>query len=112
MSDLSNVLTTLLSGIASSANPTAAANLIGQHLQNTNNMQTSVKALIALASPANATQIAQQIAALPGVPSTVTTLLTELSQAKDQPTITAIGLQIEAALNANSNVLGNVLAAL
>ena len=107
-----STLTDLLTAITSATSTSGAANVIGKLLQQSNNMQTSVKALIALANPENATQIATQIAALPGVPSTITVLLTELSQAKDQATITAIGLQIEASLSASSNVLGSILGAL
>lgn len=107
-----SAISSLLQAIGSATSSTGVANVIGKHLQQQNAMQTSVKALIALATPENATQIATQIAALPGVPSTITVLLTELSQAHDQPTITAIGLQIEASLSANSGALGGILSAL
>lgn len=109
---MNSVLQSLLTSIVSSVNPTTAANLIGQHLQQQNNVQTSIRALIALATPANAASIATQIASLPGTPTTVTALLGELASAKDQATITAIGLQIEASLNANNGVFGSILASL
>lgn len=109
---MNSIVQTLLSSIASAASNTQVANVIGQHLQSQANTKTSIQALVGLATPANAQQIAGQIAALPGVPATVTPLLNELSQARDQNTITAIGLQIEAALNANSGVLGSILSAL
>lgn len=108
MSTLSDLLTSLASATTSSG----VTNLIGKHLVQQGNMQTSVKALVALATPENASQIAGQIAALPGVPPTVTPLLGELATAKDQATVTAVSLQIEAALSANNGVLGSVLQAL
>jgi hypothetical protein len=65
-----------------------------------------------LANPSNAVTIATQIGALPNLPATVLPLLTELEEAKDQPTITAVGLQIEAAASANNNMLLGFLPAL
>lgn len=112
MSGLSDALDTLLTSLASSTSGTQAANLIGNHMTQQNNMQTSVKALLALATPANASSIATQIAAIPGVPATVSVLLQELSGAASQAQVTTIGLQIEAALSASTNSLGNILSAL
>lgn len=112
MSGLSDALDTLLTSLASSTSGTQAANLIGNHMTQQNNMQTSVKALLSLATPANASSIATQIAAIPGVPSTVSVLLQELSAATSQAQVTTIALQIEAALSANTNSLGNILSVL
>lgn len=107
-----STLTDLLSAISSATSNTGVANLIGQHINQQNNTLTSIKALLAMTTPANASSIASQIAALPNVPATVTPLLQELATAKDQATVTTITLQIEAALNSNSGVLGSVLSAL
>lgn len=104
-------LSGLLSSIASATSNSGVANAIGQHMIQQNNVATSIKALIALATPANASTIATQIAAL-GPPATVSPLLTELAAAKDQQTITAIGLAIVSALSANSNTLGSILSVL
>lgn len=107
-----SVLSNLISSLASAGNTQAVTQLIGGHLNQQNNMTTSVKALIALATPSNASSIATQIGALPGVPSTITPLLGELATAKDQATVTTVGLQIEAALSANNGVFGNILTVL
>jgi hypothetical protein len=107
-----SAISNLLSAIASASSNSGVANAIGSHMQQQNNTATSIRALLALATPANASNIATQIAALPGVPSTVSPLLQELASAKDQPTITTIELQIEATLSSNSNALGGILAAL
>lgn len=107
-----STLTDLLTAITNSTTSSGAANAIGLHLQQQNNMETSVKALVSIASPANVQQVAAQIAAVQGVPTTITPLLTELSQSTTQQEVTAIGLQIEAALQANSSSLGNVLTTL
>jgi hypothetical protein len=112
MANVGSILSTLLTSIANSTNPTQAANVIGNHMTQQNNMTTSVKALISLATPENAAQTATSIAAIPGVPSTITVLLEELGTAKDQATINAVGLQIEAALSANTSSLASILASL
>lgn len=107
-----SVLSNLIASITSANGNTAVANIIGNHLVSSGNTSSSIKALLTLVTPANAASIAQQIAALPHVPATVSPLLTELAAAKDQATITAITLQIESALSASSSALGNILSSL
>lgn len=103
------ILQSVLSSVGNLANNPATVQALGSSMVQQSQTQTSIKSLIALATPLNAASISTQIAALPNLPPTVTPLLMELAEAKDQATITAIGLQIEASLNANTGLLGGLL---
>ena len=111
MSTLTNI-ETLLSSISTATSNSGVANVIGSHLTSSANTTSSIHSLLLMVNPGNAAQIASQIAALPGVPETVTPLLEELATAKDQATITTVTLAIEGALNSSTGSLGSILSAL
>lgn len=112
MTTATDILTALESAISSSTSNTGVANVIGQHLTQQNNTATSIKSLLALATPQNASSIASQIAELPGVPATVTPLLQELASATTAQQITTVGLEILSALSASTGELGSFLSSL